>query len=109
MKYLLAIIAAVGMTGCSRESDSSALEQWEGTEVTVQFRRDFLGSGGAPISPTTDWQNNTMLSLRGKITEASREGIFLNARYQVNAGGGPFQESEIWIPAGSILMVEKAK
>ena len=108
MKHLITVIAAIGLACCSSDNNS-ALEKWEGTEVTVQFRRDFLGSGGTAISPTTDWQNNTMLSLRGKITEASREGIFLNARYQVNAGSGPFQESEIWIPASSILMVEKAK
>ena len=107
MKSLLIIIAAIGLAGCS--SESSALEKWEGEEVSVQFRRDFLGSGSTAISPTTDTINGAMLSLRGKMTEASREGIFLNARYQVNAGSGPFQEKEVWIPAESILMVEKEK
>lgn len=108
MKNLLIIIAAIGLTGCSSDNNS-ALEKWEGEEVTVQFRRDFLGSSGSPIAPTSTWLNNTLLSLNGEITEASREGIFLHARYKLNAGDAQPKESEIWIPAGSILMIEKAK
>ena len=110
MKYTLIIITAIALGGCSPEqTDSSALDKWVGSQVTVQFRRNLLGATGNPIAPTSTWLNNTKLSLNGKISEVSKEGIFLDARYKMNSGDTQLQESIIWIPADSILMIEKRK
>ena len=110
MKYVIIIITAIALAGCSTEqSTSTALDKWVGAEVTVQFRRDLLGTAGNPIAPTSTWLNNTKVSLNGKISEVSKEGLFLDARYKMNSGDAQFRESLIWIPADSILMIEKRK
>lgn len=87
-------------------SNVAALQQWEGKEVTVFFRRNLLGAAGAPIAPTTTWLNHSAVSLNGKIVTARMEGIFLDSHYKLNPDDPELRQSVFWIPNESILSVK---
>ena len=99
------------LTGCGEQTPPkvASLQQWEGSEVTVYFRRDMLGAAGSPIAPTSTWLNNIKLSLRGKIVEARLDGIFFDSHYKANSGDTEQHHSVFWIPNESILTVESKK
>ena len=85
---LLAVIAM--LAGCSRANQPPT-----GKKVTVQFRRDALGSAHVlPIPPTTDSQNGAQVSLSGKLTMVTPEWIVLN-----------HQKQKHWIPRESVLLI----
>ncbi|NNE91099.1 MAG: hypothetical protein HKN23_05585 [Verrucomicrobiales bacterium] len=112
MKLILPLFPLVFLlTGCREQTPPkvAALEQWEGSEVTVYFRRDMLGAAGSPIAPTSTWLNNTKVSLDGKIMEARLDGVFLDSHYKVNSGDTDLRHSVFWIPNESILTVESKK
>lgn len=112
MKPILALLFLLFLlTGCEKQTSSKvpALQQWEGAEVTVYFRRDMLGAAGSPIAPTSTWLNNTKVSLNGKIVEAHLDGIFFDSHYKANSGDTDLQNSVFWIPNESILMVGSNK
>lgn len=77
-------------TACSAEPPA-------GREATVQFRRgDSLGGGGGlPVGPEASSINGAKLSLSGQINKVGKEWIVLDS-----------EGSEIWIPIGSILLIE---
>ena len=68
-----------------------------------------LGAAGSPISPTTTWQNDTKVSLNGKIIEARLDGVFFESHYKINSGDTDLRNSVFWIPNESILTVESKK
>ena len=105
---LFQIPLIVLLTGCGKETPpkSASLQAWEGSEVTVHFRRDVLGASGSPIAPTTTWQNQTKVSLDGKIIEARLDGVFFESHYKHNSGDTDLRHSVFWIPNASILTVE---
>ncbi len=109
MKTLVAISMCLALAGCqsSRESEFQALDQWEGAEVTIQFKRDMLGASGDPVAPTATGLNNTLLSLGGRIISSHKEGLFLDSQYRMNQGDTDLRHSEFWIPSESILAIEK--
>lgn len=112
MKAILPLITLLFLlAGCGNQTTIVVppLQQWEGSEVTVYFKRDILGASGSPIAPTTTWLNNTKVSLNGKITEARLEGIFFESHYKMNSGDADLRHSLFWIPNESILMVESKK
>jgi hypothetical protein len=109
MRTALTLISLLVLAGCQESSDTepAALEQWVGSEVTVYFKRDMLGAAGTPIAPTSTWINNTKLSLNGKISSAHENGIFFDSHYKMNSGDTDLRHSIFWIPADSILTIEK--
>ena len=113
MKTILTLLALFVLTSCDHRTETQAatrphaLEQWVGTEVTVYFRRDSLGAAGTPIAPTTTWLNNTKVSLDGKISAVYPDGLFLDSHYKSNSGDSDLRHSNFWIPADSILTIEK--
>ena len=111
MKSILSLLALVFLAGCTEDSSpqSNSLQQWEGVEVVVYFKRDALGAAGSPIAPTSTWLNNTKVSLNGKIIEAHADGIYLDSRYKVNSGDSDLRHSHFWIPNDSILTIERKK
>ncbi|ADG69728.1 hypothetical protein Plim_3917 [Planctopirus limnophila DSM 3776] len=110
MKHALTLFALLWLTGCeeTHQAQVHPLEQWVGTEVTVNFNRDLLGAAGSPIAPTSTWLNNTRLSLDGKLVAVHHDGLFLDSRYKLNSGDTEFRHSVFWIPMNSILTIEKA-
>lgn len=112
MKSILPLLPLVFLlVGCGERAPSkvAALQQWEGSEVTVYFRRDMLGAAGPPIAPTSTWLDNTKVSLNGKIIEARLDGVFFDSHYKVNSGDTDLRHSVFWIPNESILTVESKK
>jgi hypothetical protein len=94
MKKQLVLISLLAMVvflaGCGR-SDQPPV----GKKVTVQFRRDALGSAHTlPIPPTTDSQNGAQVSLSGKLTMVNSEWIVLE-----------HQKLKHWIPLDSVLLI----
>jgi hypothetical protein len=106
---LIPLIAALLIAGCNNPGSFGPhpLSDWIGVEVTVLFRRDVLGAAGDPIAPTSTWLNNTKVSLDGRILTAHEEGIYLDSRYKVNSGDSDLRHSLFWIPASSILAIER--
>lgn len=112
MKPILSLLPLIFLlAGCSEETppQAAALQEWEGSQVTVYFRRDILGAAGSPIAPTTTWLNNTKVSLDGKIIEARFDGVFFDSHYKINSGDTDLRHSVFWIPNESILTVESKK
>ncbi len=65
-----------------------------GKEVTVQFRRDALGSGQMAIPPTTDRMNGARVSLRGNLKSVSEEWLLLDINGRRH-----------WISRDSVLLI----
>lgn len=117
VKLVLVLAAFLALMGCqhsssTRESgtrlpESHALDQWVGTEVTIQFRRDLLGAAGSPIAPNTTWLNGTKVSLDGLIVSVHESGVLFDCHYKMNSGDTELRHSEFWIPNDSILAIEK--
>lgn len=94
MKKLHLAISLTVMTmilsGCGRPSQPPT-----GKNVTVQFRRDALGSAHSlPISPTTDSINGARVSLTGKLIIINEEWVVLD-----------FEKNKHWIPRDAILLI----
>ena len=111
MKHALPWIALLLLAACDSQTgaDGRGLKQWIGSEVTVHFNRDALGAAGNPIAPTVTGQNNTMLSIDGKITEVHEDGIFFDGHYRMNTSDTTVEHSIFWVPMHSILTIESRK
>lgn len=95
-KYVLIGLLAIGpvLSGCSGSDQPST-----GKSVTVQFRRDALGSAHTlPISPTTDSINGAMVSLRGKLLKVNEEWVVLE-----------YQKQKHWISRDAVLLIRVHK
>ena len=67
-----------------------------GKNVTVQFRRDALGSGAtSPVPPLTGLHNGAEVSVSGKLKNVTPEWVI------VDRNG-----SEIWIPKSCVLLLQ---
>lgn len=105
-------IGLLASAGCTRQASprpSDLLSQWEGEAVTLFFKRDQLGAAGDPIAPTTTWQNNTKVSLNGRILAIDGESILFDSQYKANSGDSQLRNSIFWIPKTSILTIERRK
>lgn len=92
MNYVFAALVAVTilLSGCGRPGQPPT-----GKNVTVQFRRDALGSAHTlPISPTTDSQNGAKVSLQGKLIKVNEEWVVLE-----------YQKKKHWIPRDAVLLI----
>jgi len=66
-----------------------------GKQVTVQFRRDALGSGGGmAIPPTTTVMNGANVSLSGQLREVHPEWVVLHDK-----------GNDYWIQRESVLLI----
>lgn len=91
-------IVAVALSGCfySPPGQTQLVEQPPtGKSVTVQFRRDALGSAHTlPIPPTTDSQNGAQVSLSGSLSLVNPEWIVLQHNSRAH-----------WIPREAVLLI----
>ena len=84
-------LVAILLSGCGSEPEQPPV----GKTVTVQFRRDALGSGQTPVPPTTDTMNGARVSLTGELVEASSQW------FVVKFGG-----EDHWIPRAMVLLIK---
>lgn len=90
MITILATVAVV--SGCGPSSDK---QPPTGKSVTVQFRRDALGSAHTlPVPPTTDSQNGAQVSLSGKLALVNTDWVVLK-----------HSERDHWIPRDAVLLI----
>ena len=93
-RLLVGSIMVLVLSGCGRPEQPP-----RGKHVTVQFRRDALGGGGAlPIPPTTDIQNGAAVSLKGKLLKINDEWLVLE-----------YDKQKHWIPRDAVLMIRVEK
>jgi hypothetical protein len=101
MQYLfMSLIAATILTGCDRPDQSPEYDRPDqppaGEYVTVQFRRDALGSAHTlPISPITGSINGAKVCLSGELVSVNGEWIVLE-----------HNEQEFWIPKHAVLLIQ---
>ena len=80
----------------STEFKSADLRKWKTDTVSVQFRRDALGSAHQlPVSPTTSSINGATVSMKGRLIDVGPEAIVLESR-----------GNNHWIPREVILLVK---
>jgi hypothetical protein len=86
------LITAVAVGGCG---PSQIKQPPIGKGVTVQFRRDALGSAHTlPVPPTTDSQNGAQVSLIGTLVLVNAEWVVLK-----------HSERDHWVPREAVLLI----
>jgi hypothetical protein len=99
----ITIALAPAIAGCDSRSaaapaDSSLGGPPTGGTCTVQFRRDALGSGGSPVSPTTDSINGAEVSIQGTLVRVDSEWVVVDREHR-----------ELWVPRQSVLLLDFPK
>ncbi len=93
IRIIGASLLLVSIPACRK---SPAQDPPTGTSVTVQFRRDALGSAhNLPISPTTDRQNGAQVSMAGELKAIDSDWVVLKAR-----------GTDYWIPRSVVLLIK---
>ena len=110
---LLAVVIVVPFSGCGKCSNtdiqSNELSEWIGKDwigksVTVQFRRDILGTeSDLPVGPNTDNINGAETVVSGTLLKVNADSIVVenNVNIAINE-----KMSQRWIPREVILLVE---
>jgi hypothetical protein len=94
---LMLLPIALGLLGC--DSRSSGPQPPTGSQVTVQFRRDYLGGAkDGPASATLGSINDNQVALQGKLVRVTDEWLVVE-----NAG------REQWVPRAAVLYIDAVK
>ena len=94
--FLCVLFIGVVLVGCTKQMPE---QPPAGSSVTVQFRRDALGSATAnAVPPTTDSINGAGVSMSGTLTKINRDWAVLES-----AG------KEFWISRTAILLIRVNK
>jgi hypothetical protein len=95
-RFLCALLVAVVLVGCNQQVTE---QPPVGSSVTVQFRRDALGSANAnAVPPTTDSINGAAVSMGGSLTKVNKDWVV------IESGGKTF-----WIPKSAVLLIRVNK
>jgi hypothetical protein len=104
MKKLLAVLLLISSTasvallttGCGQAAAASAGSPF-GREVTIQFRRDALGTAAPlPVSPTTGRINGAEVAVSGRLMKFTEEWIVISQG----------ENRELWINRSTVLLME---
>ncbi len=93
--FVLVLTTTTISCGGASQEGGSVEQPPIGASVTVQFRRDALGTAMTlPVSPTTDSQNGAQVSMHGTLERVNAEWVVI-----------VFQGKEHWIPRSSVLLL----
>jgi hypothetical protein len=98
------VLIAIALFAAPRQSEAAfggSAQPPVGKQCTVQFRRgDALGGGAnLPVSPMTSSINGAETAISGKLVSVSETWLVVESA----------NESLMWIPKASILLVHVAK
>ena len=83
--------------GCQKPEAPDPAKQLVGKSVTVQFRRDALGSAATiPVSPFTNNLNGADTSFTGKVYRVDGNWLIVD-----------FREKRVWVPREVVLAIEE--
>ena len=98
LSTFLLLPAALGLIGCDGRG-ASGPQPPTGSQVTVQFRRDYLGGAkDGPASATSGSINDNQVALQGKLVRVSDEWLVLEN-----------QGREQWVPRAAVLYIDAVK
>lgn len=85
-------LVILSLSGCDQDRPE---QPPTGSRVTIQFRRDALGSAHPnPVPPTTDSINGAAVSFSGTLSKANRDWIVVSQDGKAH-----------WIPRDVILLI----
>ena len=109
LAMLFALVAAstTALVGCGDDDDdddrpgsSAGVQPQLGSNVVVQFRRDYLGAADSdgPVSATAGNVNGTEVAVAGKLVRVSDEWVVIES-----------QGRELWVPKSAVLYLDVSK
>jgi hypothetical protein len=94
---ILCFLAFAVGNGCQKTEAPDPAKQLVGKNVTVQFRRDALGSAATiPVSPFTNNLNGADTSFTGKVYRVDGNWLVVD-----------FREKRVWVPREVVLAIEE--
>jgi len=93
----LLVGSTFGLIGCDTRGNGP--QPPTGSQVTVQFRRDYLGGAkDGPASATLGSINDNQVALQGKLVRVTDEWLVVEN-----------QGREQWVPRAAVLYVDAVK
>jgi|GEM_PF-700671 len=94
---ILCLLAFAVGNGCQKTEAPDPAKQLVGKSVTIQFRRDALGSAATiPVPPFTNNMNGAETSFTGKVYRVDGNWLIVD-----------FREKRVWVPREVVLAIEE--